>query len=89
MRYLTFGILILSFILFGCIKPQSQFEALSSPSPELLEKIEPYIQPSIDFAYNNEKNAFESGTELTAEEKEIAQKIGIKNVDKIRVVYLD
>jgi hypothetical protein len=90
MEYLKFGILLLSFILFGCIdKPQSQLEALSSPGPELLAKIEPYIQPSIDFAYNNEKNAFESGVELTAEEKQMAKKIGIKSVDKVRVVYVD
>lgn len=90
MQHLKFRTLLLTALLFGCIdKPQSQFEALSSPSSALLAKIEPYIKPSIDFAYQNEQYAFDFGAELSAEEKLMAKKIGIENVDKIRVVYVN
>lgn len=90
MNNLKFGLLLFTLYLFGCIeKPQSQSEALSSPSLELLNRIDPLIQPSIDFAYRNEKYAIENGVELTSEEKALATKIGIENVDKVRVVYID
>ena len=76
MNYLKFGLLLLLFYLFGCIeKSQTQFEALSSPAPELLDRIEPLIQPSIDFAHRNEQYAFENGVELTAEEKKLQREL--------------
>lgn len=90
MNNLKFGLLLFILYLLGCIeKPQSQLEALASPSPELLDRIEPLIQPSIDFTYRNEKYAIENGVELTVEEKALAIKIGVENVDKVRVVYVD
>jgi len=90
MNNLRFGLLLLPFCLFGCIeRPQTQVEALSSPAPELLQRIEPLVQPSIDFADRNERYAFDNGVELTVEEKKLAVKIGIKNVDKVRVDYVD
>lgn len=90
MNHLKFGLLFFTVYFFGCTEnPQNQLEALTSPSLELLNKIEPLIQPSIDFAYRNEKYAIENGVELTAEEKALAMKIGVENVGKVRVVYVD
>ena len=86
MKHLKLAVLLFPVVLFGCT---DRTELLNSPTPELLAKVEPYIQPSIDFAYKNEKNAIENGVELTAKEKEIANRLGVKNVDKVRVVYVD
>ena len=89
MKQTVLRTLFITSILTGCTdKSQSHFEALSSPSPELIKQIEPYIQPSIDFIVKNEKYALENGIELSADEKKLAKKIGVRNVDKVRVVLV-
>ena len=85
----TFVPTFLLSLMFGCAEPQTQFEALSSPSDALKKKIEPYIEPSIAWVYENETNAFENGVALTNEEKRIAKEIGVRDADKVRVVYVD
>ncbi len=86
MKYVKLTLLLFSVVMFGCT---DRSELLDSPTAELLAKVEPYIQPAIDFAYKNEKNAIENGVELTENEKVIAQKLGVKNIDKVRVLYVD
>ncbi len=86
MKHLKLVALLFPVVLFACT---DRAELLNSPSEELLAKVEPYIQPSIDFAYNNETNAMENGLELTVKEKKIAEKLGVKNVNKVRVLYVD
>ncbi len=85
MKIYLLTIITLSTLLFGCA---DKAELLASPSPEVLAQIQPYITPSIEFAQANEKKALAEGVELTANEKKIAERIGIKNIDKIRVMYV-
>lgn len=62
MKQIVLPTLFIASILAECTdKSQSQFEALSSSSPELIKQIEPFIQPSIDFIVINEKYALENG----------------------------
>jgi hypothetical protein len=86
MKHLKLAVLLFPVVLFGCT---DKTELLDSPTSELLAKVEPYIKPAIDFAYKNEKNALENGVELTEKEKVIAHKLGVKNIDKVRVLYVD
>lgn len=81
-------ILVLLFVLASC-EQRSQFDLLHSPPPELLAEVEPLIQPSIDFTLANQQLAFEQGKVLSAEQKQLAQRIGIQDIDKIRVLYVD
>jgi len=80
------SMMLLSTLLVGC---NNKSELLASPTPELLAQIEPYTQPAIEFAQKNEHVALKSGIELSASEKSTAKKIGIKNVDKIRILYVN
>ena len=86
MKHMKLTTVIVSVLLFGC---SNKAELLNSPPPELLAQVEPYIKPAIEYAKENEKEALENGSELTANEKKLARKIGIKNVDKIRVMYVN
>ncbi|GAL36518.1 hypothetical protein JCM19240_2587 [Vibrio maritimus] len=44
---------------------------------------------AIEFVYNNEKHALENGTPLLPQYMEIAQRVGIKHPEKVRLLYVD
>ena len=64
-------------------------EQLVNPSQQLLDTVVPFNQPAIEFARQNEQLALSKGEPLNQAQLAIANRIGIKESQKIRVLYVD
>lgn len=73
-------------LLAGCADKN---ETLNHPSQEVLAGIQPYCAPAVDFVYENEKRANENGRALTPDEQALAAEVGIKDIARVRLLYVN
>ena len=85
MTKIAIAVVVITSLLSACTDESK----LSAPPAEGIAEIKTYIQTAIAFAQHNEVIALEKGIRLTLSEQNIANKIGIKDVDKIRILYVD
>ncbi|MFA0607526.1 hypothetical protein AB4666_22495, partial [Vibrio amylolyticus] len=79
--------LILSLaVILGC---EEKTEIYANPPDHLVEQIDAYYPLSIKYVRRNEAIALSQGEPLRKEYLEIANRIGIKHPEKVRVFYAD
>ncbi|MGF1694368.1 hypothetical protein L4C54_01695 [Vibrio lamellibrachiae] len=79
--------LILSIVVIsGC---EDKTEVYANPPSYLVEQINAYFPLSIKYVKKNEEIALSQGEPLREQYLEIANKIGIKHPEKVRVYYAD
>jgi len=62
---------------------------MAFPDPQLRKQIEEHLPEAVEWAERIEKEALEKGEPLSPPLRDIAQALGIQNVDKIRVWKVD
>lgn len=72
-------------LLAGCADKN---ETRSNPTREVLASIQPYCAPAVAFVYENEKRANKTGRALTLDERALAAKIGIKDISRVRLLFV-
>ena len=80
------GAVILVGIMSGCV---NRDEIYANPPQELVEYVDRLMPEAEKFVNKNELIALNNGIPLTEKQLTIAEKVGIKSPDNIRVFYVD
>ncbi len=81
-----FALVILVSAVPGC---KDKAVTYANPPSSLVEQLEAYYPLSLKYVKANEQIALSQGVPLLPQYLEIADKIGIKNPEKIRVLYVE
>ncbi|WP_295891424.1 hypothetical protein [uncultured Vibrio sp.] len=79
------GAVILVGIMSGCV---NRDEIYANPPTELVEYVERLMPEAEKFVNENESIALENGIPLTEKQLTIAENVGVKHPEKIRVYYV-
>ncbi|OLQ95471.1 hypothetical protein BIY21_20795 [Vibrio ponticus] len=82
--FVSVGLPLLALV--GC---EDKADLLQNPPAYIVEQIEPYLPMAIDFAKENERIALSEGEPLLPQYLQIANRVGVKHPEKIRIHYVD
>ncbi len=72
--------------LLGCV---NRNEISANPPEELIQQVRALLPLAEEYVFSNEKEALENGIALNSYQLVIANKIGLKNPEKVRIYYVD
>lgn len=82
-------LLFIPVLLSGIVGCKDNHELYQNPPQYITDQIDPYMPLALEFVKNNERRALENGVPLLPQYLDIAQRVGIKNPEKVRVLYVD